>query len=211
VRSSGPEIPRDGFPGGHAQHLRRSVTFLDLDSAPKSHQSDFRDDKEDPRRGLRSKRHERSGGSNGSAQSVVLCRDIVRGRPGRRPGADAARVRQRLEACACRPERADPRSVSRRRSFLILTMPGRCGAHGAGRIMSAPWSVCEGINMQYLLSSVDSRAGHCGTKIAPQTSRPVGSDGRGGSDLRRACPGQGVETSRGRSGFCSSSRISSRR
>jgi uncharacterized protein YbcC (UPF0753/DUF2309 family) len=61
------------------------------------------------------------------------------------------------------------------------------------RILSAVVPVCEGINMQYLLSSVDSRGWACGTKLPHNVTSLLGVMDGAASDLRPGLPWQGVE------------------
>jgi uncharacterized protein YbcC (UPF0753/DUF2309 family) len=53
--------------------------------------------------------------------------------------------------------------------------------------------VCEGINMQYYLSSVDSPGWACGTKLPHNVSALLGVMDGAASDLRPGLPWQGVE------------------
>jgi uncharacterized protein YbcC (UPF0753/DUF2309 family) len=61
------------------------------------------------------------------------------------------------------------------------------------RILSAVVPVCEGINMQYYLSAVDSTGWACGTKLPHNVTSLLGVMDGAASDLRPGLPWQGVE------------------
>ena len=59
------------------------------------------------------------------------------------------------------------------------------------RILSAVVPVCEGINMQYFLSYVDSTGWGCGSKLPHNVTSLLGVMDGAASDLRRGFPGRG--------------------
>ena len=61
------------------------------------------------------------------------------------------------------------------------------------RILAAVIPVCEGINMLYTLSSIDSRGWGCGTKLPHNVTSLLGVMDGAASDLRPGLPWQGVD------------------
>src|SRR5205823_1818842 len=82
-----------------------------------------------------------------------------------------------------------------RRAFLTTYDPTQDDAQHTilARILAAAVPVCEGINMQYYLSSVDSRGWGCGTKLPHNVASLLGVMDGAASDLRPGLPWQGVE------------------
>ncbi len=82
-----------------------------------------------------------------------------------------------------------------RRSFLMSYDPAQDDEHHhiLERILSAVVPVCEGINMQYFLSHVDSPGWGCGTKLPHNVTSLLGVMDGALSDLRPGLPWQGVE------------------
>ncbi len=61
------------------------------------------------------------------------------------------------------------------------------------RILAAVIPVCEGINMLYTLSSIDTRGWGCGTKLPHNVTSLLGVMDGAASDLRTGLPWQGVD------------------
>ena len=61
------------------------------------------------------------------------------------------------------------------------------------RILAAVIPVCEGINMLYTLSSIDTRGWGCGTKLPHNVTSLLGVMDGAASDLRPGLPWQGVD------------------
>jgi len=82
-----------------------------------------------------------------------------------------------------------------RRAFLMSYDPTQDDEehHILERILSAVVPVCEGINMQYFLSSIDSPGWGCGTKLPHNVTSLLGVMDGSLSDLRPGLPWQGVE------------------
>lgn len=62
-----------------------------------------------------------------------------------------------------------------------------------GRILAPVVPVCEGINLQYFFSSIDSPGWGCGTKLPHNVTSLLGVMDGAASDLRPGLPWQGVE------------------
>ncbi len=82
-----------------------------------------------------------------------------------------------------------------RRSFLMSYDPTQDDADATilGRILGAVVPVCEGINLQYLFSYIDSAGWGCGTKLPHNVTSLLGVMDGAASDLRPGLPLQGVE------------------
>jgi hypothetical protein len=82
-----------------------------------------------------------------------------------------------------------------RRSFLVSYDPTQDGADHAilARILGAVVPVCEGINLQYYFSSIDSQGWGSGTKLPHNITSMLGVMDGAASDLRTGLPWQGVE------------------
>ncbi len=82
-----------------------------------------------------------------------------------------------------------------RRSFLMSYDPEQDTPDTKilERTLTAIVPVCEGINMQYFLSSIDSTGWGCGTKLPHNVTSLLGVMDGAASDLRPGLPWQGVE------------------
>src|SRR5205814_950645 len=82
-----------------------------------------------------------------------------------------------------------------RRSFLVSYDPTQDGIDHAilARILGAVVPVCEGINLQYYFSSIDSQGWGSGTKLPHNITSMLGVMDGAASDLRTGLPWQGVE------------------
>lgn len=95
--------------------------------------------------------------------------------------------------------------VGRRSRLRGLYLDRRCFMHSydastdddesniLGRILGAVVPVCEGINLQYYFSTVDSPGWGCGTKLPHNVTSLLGVMDGYASDLRPGLPYQGVE------------------
>ncbi len=194
----GLEIPHSSwFLGALHDTTKDDVTFFDLELLPESHVSDF----EDARRALDEaclrNAHERCRRfdsaplnlSFGAAHAHVEARshDLAQARPEFGNASNALCIvgrRQRTRGL-----------FLDRRSFLMSYDPAQDDQNHTilERILTAVVPVCQGINMQYFLSSVDSTGWGCGTKLPHNVTSLLGIMDGASSDLRSGLPWQGVE------------------
>ena len=82
-----------------------------------------------------------------------------------------------------------------RRSFLMSYDPTQDDAESTilARILGAVVPVCEGINLTYFFSYIDSTGWGCGTKLPHNVTSLLGVMDGAASDLRLGLPWQGVE------------------
>jgi uncharacterized protein YbcC (UPF0753/DUF2309 family) len=82
-----------------------------------------------------------------------------------------------------------------RRSFLISYDPTQDDADYTtlGRLLGAVVPVCEGINLQYYFSRVDSTGWGCGSKLPHNVTSLLGVMDGSASDMRMGLPWQGVD------------------
>lgn len=194
----GIAIPRDTwFLGGQHNTCADTITFFDLDLMPRSHHQDFEEVQEILEEACERNAHERCR----RFQSAPLDLSFPAAR---------RHVEERSEDLAqTRPEfgnasnamcfvgrRARTRDLYLdRRSFLVSYDPATDDADNTilGRILGAVVPVCEGINLQYFFSYVDSTGWACGTKLPHNVTSLLGVMDGAASDLRTGLPAQGVE------------------
>lgn len=194
----GLAIPADTFfIGGVHNTGTDSVTYYDIDSLPVSHIRDFEQVRETMVEVCRRNAHERCRRFHSAAVNIT---------------AEAAKehVEERCEDLAqVRPEYGNASNaicyVGRRGRTRGLYLDRRCFMHSydpeqdddeatiLGRILGAVVPVCEGINLQYYFSRVDSAGWACGTKLPHNVVSLLGVMDGAASDLRPGLPWQGVE------------------
>lgn len=185
------------FLGGLHNTCVDSLTFFDLDLLPKSHFGDFEAARDTLAAVCERNAHER-------------CRRFESAPLNLSFEAAHRHVEQRSEDLAqTRPEygnstnalcivgrRARARGLFLdRRSFMHSYDATQDDADGTilGRILAAVVPVCEGINMQYFLSAVDSTGWACGSKLPHNVTSLLGVMDGMASDLRPGLPWQGVD------------------
>jgi len=198
LATRGLQIPHDTvFLGGLHNTCEDTVSFLDLDLLPKSHFADFAAAQKTLEEACERNAHER-------------CRRFESAPLNLSFAAARRHVQMRAEDLAQpRPEYGNASNamcvVGRRTRTLGLYMDRRSFMHSydatqdddegtiLGRILSAVIPVCEGINMQYFLSSIDSQGWACGSKLPHNVTGLLGVMDGAASDLRPGLPWQGVE------------------
>ena len=194
----GIEIPSDTWVvGGLHNTCSDSITYYDLDLLPRARMQDFLAAEETLEQVCERNSHER-------------CRRFESAPLNMSFAAAHRHVERRTEDLAeTRPEygnasnaicvvgrRARTRNLYLdRRSFLMSYDPTQDDAQHTilGRILGAVVPVCEGINMQYTLSAIDSPGWGCGTKLPHNITSLLGVMDGAASDLRPGLPWQGVE------------------
>ncbi|HVW36947.1 MAG TPA: putative inorganic carbon transporter subunit DabA, partial [Pirellulales bacterium] len=174
-----------------------SVTFYDLDLLPKSHAKDFESLRELLEEACQRNAHERCRRFDSAPLdlSFEAAHRHVEGR-----SEDLAQTRPEFgnasnALCVVgRRERTRGLYLDRR-AFLTSYDPTQDDAEHniLARILAAAVPVCEGINMQYNLSSIDSKGWACGTKLPHNVTSLLGVMDGAASDLRPGLPWQGVE------------------
>jgi len=194
----GLEIPADTFfIGGMHNTGTDSITYLDIDSLPSSHIRDFEAAREVFVEACKQNAHERCRRFHSAAVNLTAdeAKEHVEGRC-----EDLAQVR---------PEYGNASNaicfVGRRGRTRGLYLDRRCFMHSydpfqdddqatiLGRILGAVVPVCEGINLQYYFSRVDSAGWACGTKLPHNVASLLGVMDGAASDFRPGLPWQGVE------------------
>jgi len=194
----GLDIPDDTlFVGGLHNTCNDSIAFYDLDLLPVSHIADFESARDTLAAVCERNAHER-------------CRRFESAPLNLSFAAAHAHVEERAEDLAqIRPEygnasnamcvvgrRARTRGLFLdRRSFLVSYDPTQDDSESAilARILGAVVPVCEGINLQYFFSSIDSAGWGSGTKLPHNITSLLGVMDGAASDLRTGLPWQGVE------------------
>ena len=194
----GLNIPAETmFLGGLHNTCEDSLTFYDLDLLPKSHRADFESARKTLDEACERNAHERCR----RFQSAPLNLTYAQAR---------RHVEERAEDLAqTRPEFGNASNamciVARRQRTRGLYLDRRSFLTSydhfkddekhtvLARILSAVVPVCEGINMQYFLSYVDSRGWACGTKLPHNVTSLLGVMDGASSDLRPGLPWQSVE------------------
>lgn len=194
----GLAIPEDTvFVGGLHNTADDTVTLYDLDQIPATHYSDLEQARRAFDEACRRNAHER-------------CRRFYSA-PLNLSHEEALRhVKDRSEDLAqTRPEFGNATNalcfVGRRGRIRGLYFDRRCFMHSydpntddanhtiLGRILAPVIPVCNGINMQYYLSAMDSPGWGCGTKLPHNVTSLLGVMDGASSDLRCGLPAQGVE------------------
>lgn len=194
----GLQVPDDTlFLGGLHNTAVDSVAFYDLDLLPKSHAKDFEALREILAEACQRNAHERCRRFDSAPLdlSFEAAHRHVEGR-----SEDLAQTRPEFGNASnaiCfvgRRERTRGLFLDRR-AFLTSYDPTLDDEqHGVlARILAAAVPVCEGINMQYNLSSIDSKGWACGTKLPHNVTSLLGVMDGAASDLRPGLPWQGVE------------------
>ncbi len=194
----GLNVPDDTvFVGGLHNTCSDTLTFYDLDVLPKSHQADFEAARSSLDITCQRNAHERcrrfqSAPLNMSIAEAHLhvegrSEDLAQPRPEFGNATNAVCFvgrRHRLRGLyldrRCFMQSYDPAQDDARLSIL-------------GRILAPVIPVCEGINLQYFFSSIDSPGWGCGTKLPHNVTSLLGVMDGAASDLRPGLPWQGVE------------------
>ena len=194
----GLRIPAETvFAGGLHNTCNDSITFFDLDLLPKSHFQDFESAWQTLDRVCERNAHERCRRFESAPHplSYPAALKHVEGR-----SEDLAQTRPEYgnasNALCVVGRRARTRGMFLdRRSFLVSYDPTQDDAESTilGRILGAAVPVCEGINLQYFFSSIDSTGWGCGTKLPHNVTSLLGVMDGHASDLRTGLPWQGVE------------------
>lgn len=198
LKERGLEIPEEThFIGGLHNTASEEITFFDLELLPTSHVRSLRFARDLFSRVAERNAHER-------------CRRFESARLDLSPQESLLHVQERAEDLAqTRPEYGNctnalcfvgRRSRIRglyldRRSFLMSydkTQDTETNMILA-RILGAVIPVCEGINMLYTLSAMDSRGWGSGTKLPHNVTSLLGVMDGAASDLRPGLPWQGVD------------------
>jgi hypothetical protein len=185
------------FVGGYHNTCNDSVTYLDLDRVPASHQAEFEAARADIEATCERNAHER-------------CRRFMSAPLTMSFAAARAHVEERAEDLAqTRPELGHATNaitiVGRRewtrglfldrRAFLTSYDPTQDGPECPilTRILSAVFPVCAGINLEYYFSNVDNTGYGAGSKLPHNLAAMVGVMDGAQSDLRTGLPWQMVE------------------
>ncbi len=192
------QIPTETvFLGGQHNTCNDSVSFFDLDLLPKSHFRDFEAARDTLENVCERNAHERCRRFESAPLDLSL-------------EAAHRHVEGRSEDLAqTRPEYGNATNaicfVGRRARLRGLFLDRRSFMHSydatqdddestiLGRILGAVVPVCEGINMQYFLSYIDSPGWGSGTKLPHNVTSLLGVMDGMASDLRPGLPWQGVE------------------
>ena len=198
LKQRGLEIPEEThFIGGLHNTASEEITFFDLELLPTSHVRSLRLARDLFSRVAERNAHER-------------CRRFDSARLDLSPQESLLHVRERAEDLAqTRPEYGNctnalcfvgRRSRIRglyldRRSFLMSYDKSQDTESSMilARILGAVIPVCEGINMLYTLSAIDSRGWGSGTKLPHNVTSLLGVMDGAASDLRPGLPWQGVD------------------
>lgn len=194
----GLHVPRDTiFLGGLHNTAVDSITFFDLDLLPKSHVADFESARWTLEQVCKRNAHERcrrfySAPLNLSFEAAHQhvenrSEDLAQTRPEFGNASNAICI-------VGRRERTRGLFLDRR-AFLASYDPTQDDERWSilGRILAAAVPVCEGINMQYYLSYIDSKGWACGSKLPHNITSLLGVMDGAASDLRPGLPWQGVE------------------
>lgn len=194
----GLNIPGDTvFVGGLHNTCSDTLTFFDLDVLPKSHQADLEAARVSLDETCQRNAHERcrrfqSAPLNMSIAEAHLhvegrSEDLAQPRPEFGNATNAVCFvgrRERLRGLyldrRCFMQSYDPNQDDARLTIL-------------GRMLAPVVPVCEGINLQYFFSSIDSPGWGCGTKLPHNVTSLLGVMDGAASDLRPGLPWQGVE------------------
>ena len=194
----GLDIPRETlFLGGLHNTCADSVSFFDLDLLPKSHVADFEAARQNLEAACERNAHERCRRFDSAPLdlSFAAARRHVEGR-----SEDLAQTRPEFgnasNAMCFVGRRQRVRGLYLdRRSFLVSYDPTQDDHEQSilTRILGAVVPVCEGINLQYFFSTIDSPGWGSGTKLPHNVTSLLGVMDGAASDLRSGLPWQGVE------------------
>jgi uncharacterized protein len=185
------------FIGGLHNTCSDKLTYFDLDQLPKSHLADFEAARSSLEAACARNAHERCRRFQSAPLNMSFTEahqhvegrseDLAQTRPefgnasngicfvGRR-----SRTRGLYLDRRCFMQSYDPQQDDERLSIL-------------GRILAPVVPVCEGINLQYFFSYIDSPGWGCGTKLPHNVTSLLGVMDGAASDLRPGLPLQGVE------------------
>lgn len=194
----GLNIPAETwFIGGLHNTCSDKLTYYDLDLLPKSHLGDFEKARESLEVVCQRNAHERCRRFQSAPLNLSFeeAHEHVEGR-----SEDLAQTR---------PEFGNATNaicfVGRRHRLRGLYLDRRCFFQSydpaqddarltiLGRILAPVVPVCEGINLQYFFSYIDSPGWGCGTKLPHNVTSLLGVMDGAASDLRPGLPWQGVE------------------
>lgn len=194
----GLDIPAETwFIGGLHNTCSDKLTFYDLDLLPRTHLADFENARDTLADVCQRNAHERCRRFHSAPLnlSFAAAHEHVEGR-----SEDLAQTR---------PEFGNATNaicfVGRRERLRGLYLDRRCFMQSydptqddvrltiLGRILAPVVPVCEGINLQYFFSYIDSPGWGCGTKLPHNVTSLLGVMDGAASDLRTGLPWQGVE------------------
>lgn len=194
----GLDIPAETwFIGGLHNTCSDKLTFYDLDLLPRTHLEDFEKARDTLADVCQRNAHERCRRFQSAPLnlSFAAAHEHVEGR-----SEDLAQTR---------PEFGNATNaicfVGRRERLRGLYLDRRCFMQSydptqddarltiLGRILAPVVPVCEGINLQYFFSYIDSPGWGCGTKLPHNVTSLLGVMDGAASDLRTGLPWQGVE------------------
>lgn len=198
LAARGLDIPEDTvFLGGQHNTGDETVTFYDLDLLPRTHYKDLQAAREFLEQACERNARERcrrfdSAPLNITQESArrhahARTEDLAQTRPEFGNASNALCIvgrRNRIRGL-----------FLDRRSFLQSYDPTQDTPQGTilARILSAVVPVCQGINLEYYLSSVDSSKWGSGSKLPHNVTGMLGVMDGAASDLRLGLPWQGVE------------------
>jgi uncharacterized protein YbcC (UPF0753/DUF2309 family) len=198
IAKRGFEIPKETiFVGGLHNTSAETLTFYDLDLLPKSHLKDFQEARDVLEKACERNAHERCRRFDSAPLDISLAgahrhvenrsEDLAQTRPEFGNASNAM-------CFVGRGERVRGLYMDRR-AFQQTYDPTSDDAEATilGRILSAVIPVCEGINMQYFFSYVDSPGWGSGTKLPHNVTSLMGVMDGAASDLRGGLPWQSVE------------------
>lgn len=198
IAKRGLVIPKETiFLGGLHNTCADSLVYYDLDLLPKSHLKDFERARETLEQTCERNAHERCRRFGSAPLDISLA------------GAHRHVEGRSEDLAQTRPEFGNASNaicvVGRRERFRGLYMDRRAFQQSydpttdddevtiLGRILSAVIPVCEGINLQYFFSVVDSPGWGSGTKLPHNVTSLLGVMDGAASDLRAGLPWQSVE------------------
>jgi len=185
------------FVGGLHNTCADTITYFDLDLLPKSHRRDFESAVGTLERVCERNAHERCRRFDSAPLDISFqaARRHVENR-----SEDLAQTRPEFGNATNAMCYVGRRSRNRglyldRRCFMNSYDPTQDDEDGTilARILSAAVPVCEGINLQYYFSYVDSPGWGSGTKLPHNVTSLLGVMDGASSDLRTGLPWQGVE------------------
>ena len=185
------------FVGGLHNTCADALTYFDLDQLPRSHRADFESAVSTLDRVCERNAHERCRRFDSAPLSITFqgARRHVENR-----SEDLAQTRPEFGNATNAVCYVGRRSRNRglyldRRCFMNSYDPEQDDAECSilARILAAAVPVCEGINLQYFFSYVDSPGWGSGTKLPHNVTSLLGVMDGSASDLRTGLPWQGVE------------------
>ena len=185
------------FLGGQHNTCSDKLTFQDLDLLPKSHLADFEAARDSLETACERNAHERCRRFQSAPLNLSFA-EAHRHVEGR--SEDLAQTRPEFGNASNGICFVGRRSRTRglyldRRCFMQSYDPHQDDARLSilGRILAPVVPVCEGINLQYFFSYIDSPGWGCGTKLPHNVTSLLGVMDGASSDLRPGLPWQGVE------------------